>query len=102
MVYGFSPIIPAYPATGTSWAAQVPSRDYSIFGVKGNTKVLGIRTVKVPAGTFKALAVRSTLTQQGFAFGSGVRTSYFAPNKGLVKLVFAHRDGSTSVVQLLR
>jgi hypothetical protein len=46
--------------------------------------------------------VRSTLAQQGFPFGSGVRTSYFAPGKGLVKLVFAHRDGSTSVVQLLR
>jgi hypothetical protein len=102
MVYGFSPILPAYPAGGQTWASKVPSRDYSVFGVRGTTKVLGLRTVKVPAGRFQALAVRSTLAQQGFPFGSGVRTSYFAPGKGLVKLVFAHRDGSTSVVQLLR
>jgi hypothetical protein len=102
MVYGFGPILPASPAGGMSWAGKAPSRDYSIFGVKGSTRIIGIRTVKVPAGTFKALAVRSTLDQQGFRFGSGVRTSYFAANKGLVKLVFAHRDGSTSVVQLLR
>jgi hypothetical protein len=102
MTYGFSPILSAYPKVGETWAARVPSRDYSIFGVKGSTKVLGLRSVKVPAGRFRALAVRSTLTQQGFPFGSGVRTSYFAPGKGLVKLVFAHRDGSTSVVVLVR
>jgi hypothetical protein len=102
MVYGFSPILTAYPQAGQTWASKVPSRDYSIFGVKGSTKVLGLRSVKVPAGRFSALAVRSTLAQQGFPFGSGVRTSYFAPGKGLVKLVFAHRDGSTSVVELVK
>ena len=53
------------------------------------------------AGTFEALVLRSTLTQPGFPFGSGTRTSYFAPGKGLVKLVFRHGDG-TSEVQLLR
>ena len=102
MTYGFGPVLPAYPAAGQTWASKVPSRDYSIFGVKGTTKILGVRAVKVPAGRYRALAVRSTFTQQGFPFGSGVRTSYFAPGKGLVKLVFAHRDGSTSVVALLR
>lgn len=78
----------------------MPSRDYSIFGVTGFSKVLGIRTVKVPAGTFRALVVESRLAQKGFKFGSGVRTSYFAPDKGLVKLVFTHGDRSVSTVEL--
>lgn len=102
LVYGFNPILPAYPATGSGWVARVPSRDYSLFGVRGSTKILGFRSVKVPAGRFRALAVRSKLTQKGFPFGSGTRTAYFAPNRGLVKLVFAHGDGSVSTVQLTR
>lgn len=102
MVFGFSPVLPAYPAAGQTWKAKVPSRDYSVFGVRGTSKVLGLRRVKVPAGRFKALAVRSTIIQAGFPFGSGTRTSYFAPDKGLVKLVFRHRDGSTSLVERLR
>jgi hypothetical protein len=65
--------------------------------------VLGTQKVKVPAGTFaKALVVRTTLSQKGFPYGSGTRTCWFAPNKGLVKLVFKHADGSVSTVQLLR
>jgi hypothetical protein len=43
--------------------------------------------------------VRSNLRQRGFPFGSGTRTSWFAPGEGLVKLVFRHRDGSVSTVQ---
>jgi hypothetical protein len=31
-----------------------------------------------------------------------VRTMWFAPGRGLVKLVFKHRDGSTSLVQLIK
>jgi hypothetical protein len=42
------------------------------------------------------------LTQRGIPFGSGRRTMWFAPDRGLVKLTFAHRDGSTSVVELIR
>ena len=61
---------------------------------RARAKILGVQTVKVPAGTFQALAVRTTLTQPGFQFGSGTRTSWFAPGKGLVKLVFRHGDGS--------
>jgi hypothetical protein len=57
--------------------------------------------VRVPAGRFRAVAVRSTLRQEGFRFGSGTRTSWFAPGKGLVKLVFRHRDGSVSTVERL-
>jgi hypothetical protein len=42
--------------------------------------------------------VKSTLKQAGYPWGSGVRTSWFAPGKGLVKLVFKHGDGSVSEV----
>jgi hypothetical protein len=97
-----NPILPAYPQAGDSWTIASPSRDFSIFGVTGRSTVLGMRTVKVPAGRFSALAVRSTLTQRGFKYGSGTRTSYFAAGKGLVKLVFRHADGSTSTVELLK
>jgi hypothetical protein len=102
MNFGFNPILSAYPTAGQSWSATKPSRDFTVYGVTGTTKVLGVRSVKVPAGTFQALVVQSTLTQPGFPFGSGLRTCWFAPGKGLVKLVFAHRDRSTSVVELLK
>jgi hypothetical protein len=102
MIYGFNPVFSEYPAAGEKWSAAKPSRDYSVFGVTGTSTVLGIRTVKVPAGTFKALAIRTTLKQAGFPFGSGTRTSYFADGKGLVKLVFQHGDRSTSTVVLLK
>jgi hypothetical protein len=92
----------AYGKPGESWSAIKPSRDYSVFGVTGTTTVLGLQTVTVPAGKYKALAVRSTLSQLGFPFGSGTRTSYFADGVGLVKLVFRHGDGSTSTVELLK
>jgi hypothetical protein len=42
------------------------------------------------------------MTQKGFPFGCGRRDSWFAPGKGLVKLVFHHRDGSVSTVERLR
>jgi hypothetical protein len=64
--------------------------------------VLGLQTVHVPAGTFRALAVRSVLSQRGHRFGSGVRTTWFAPGRGLVRLRFRHADGSVSEVELLR
>jgi len=56
----------------------------------------------VPAGTFEALVVRSTLAQEGFRYGSGTRTMWFAPGKGLVKLLFVHSDKSVSTVELLK
>jgi hypothetical protein len=101
MLYGFNPIIPAYAVPGTVWGSKVPSRDFSVFGVTGSTKVLGMRRVKVGKRTYNALAVESKLTQKGFRFGSGTRMSYFVADKGLVKLVFRHGDGSVSTVQLL-
>ena len=103
MTYGFNPLLPAYPAAGASWQGGPDGgRDYSIYGVTGKATVLGVRTVKVPAGTFDALVVRATLRQPGFPFGSGTRTSWFAPKRGLVRLEFRHADGSVSVVELLR
>ena len=101
MLYGFNPILPAYAVPGTTWRSKVPSRDFSVFGVTGSTKILGLRSVKVGKRTYRALAVESKLTQRGFAFGSGTRTSYFVADKGLVKLVFRHGDRSVSTVQLL-
>jgi hypothetical protein len=101
MLYGFNPILPAYAIPGTLWGSKVPSRDFSVFGVTGSTKVLGLRTVKVGKKTYSALAVESKLMQKGFKFGSGTRMSYFVADKGLVKLVFRHGDGSVSTVQLL-
>ena len=101
MVYGYNPVLPGYPQAGASWGSGNPA-DFQTFGVTGRTKIIGIRKVHVPAGTFSALEVRSTLTQRGFPFGSGVRTCWFAAGRGLVKLVFKHRDGSVSVVQLMK
>jgi hypothetical protein len=101
VTFGFNPLLPAYPIVGSTWKSG-NLRDLQIFGVTGTTTVVGVRTVTVPAGTFKALELRSTLTQVGYRFGSGVRTMWFAPARGLVKLVFQHRDGSTSVISLIR
>ncbi len=64
--------------------------------------MIGVQKVTVPAGTFQALVVRTKLVQAGFPYGSGTRTSWFAPGKGLVKLVFSHGDGSVSTVELTK
>jgi hypothetical protein len=101
MTYGFNPLLPAYPQIGSVWRSGDPV-DTAAFGVVGTTQIIGIRTVRVPAGTFQALMLRSVLTQRGYRFGSGTRTMWFAPGHGLVKLVFAHRDGSVSTVQLTK
>lgn len=101
MLYGFNPVIPAYPQAGDSWHSG-NRIDLSVYGVTGSTKVVGVRTVRVPAGRFSALELKSSLTQKGSRFGSGVRTVWLAPNRGLVKLVFKHRDGSVSTVQLIK
>lgn len=101
MIYGFNPVLPAYGTPGTVWRSG-SAYDFKQWGVTGSTSVLGVRRVHVPAGTFQALELRSTLSQPGHAYGSGVRLMWFAPGRGLVKLVFYHRDRSTSVVQLIK
>jgi hypothetical protein len=100
MDFGVNPIFDAYPQSGDTWAQG--ARDFEYYGVNGQTRVLGVQSVKVPAGTFQALEVVSTLTQPGFPFGSGRRISWFAAGKGLVKLEFRHDDGSVSTVVLLK
>lgn len=45
---------------------------------------------------------QGTLSQKGFPFGTGRREAWFAAGKGLIKLVFSHRDGSVSTVERLR
>ena len=102
MTFGFNPVLPAYPTAGASWTSDAGSRDFAVYGVNGTTRVVGVQKVTVPAGTFQALVVSSALTQPGFPFGSGTRTMWFAPDKGLVKLVFRHADRSVSTVELLR
>jgi hypothetical protein len=101
LTYGFNPVIPAYPQAGDSWHSGNPS-DLRVFGVTGSTQVVGVRPVRVPAGRFEALELRSRLTQKGSRFGSGERTVWLAPGRGLVKLVFQHRDGSVSTVELIK
>jgi hypothetical protein len=101
MTYGFNPLIPAYPQAGSNWHSG-NVRDFQVYGVTGSTTVLGVQNVRVPAGRFTALLVRSVLTQRGSRFGSGLRMMWLAPGRGLVKLVFRHRDGSVSLVQLVR
>jgi len=102
VAFGFNAVLPAYAQRGQTWRAQRDGRDCKIFGVLGRSTVVGTRTVKTPLGRIRAVEVESTLRQKGFPFGSGRRTMYFAPNRGLVKLVFRHRDGSMSTVQRLR
>ena len=102
MNFGVNQILTAYPAAGQSWSVGKNSAAFKTYGVTATTRVLGVQKVTVPSGTYRALAVRTTLQQPGFPFGSGTRTCWFAPGKGLVKLVFEHDDGSTSTVVLLR
>ena len=102
MTFGFNPVLPAYGTAGVSWSSDSDSRDFAVYGVTGTTRVVGVQKVTVPAGTYQALVVSSSLRQAGFAWGSGTRTMWFAPDKGLVKLVFRHADGSVSTVDRLR
>jgi hypothetical protein len=102
MTFGFNPVLPAYGTVGASWSSDAGSRDFSVYGVTGTTRVVGVQKVTVPAGTYQALVVSSSLRQAGFAWGSGTRTMWFAPDEGLVKLVFRHADGSVSTVDRVR
>ncbi|HEY3543129.1 MAG TPA: hypothetical protein VGK79_11370 [Gaiellaceae bacterium] len=102
MTFGFNPVMPAYPTAGATWSADPSGRDFAVYGVTGSSRVVGIQKVTVPAGTFDALVIASSLRQAGFPFGSGTRTMWFAAGKGLVKLLFRHGDRSVSVVELLK
>jgi len=100
MVFGYNPILPVPAAKGVIWRSSREGRDWRLFGVTGVSRVVDTdRRVRTPAGLFRTTVVRSRLTQHGYRFGSGRRTSWFAAGRGLVKLVFRHRDGSRSIVQ---
>ena len=98
MIHGFNPVISAYPVKKDTWESEAGGADRRIYGVQGKSTALGFQRVSTPAGAYTAFAVRSTLKQPGFPFGSGTRTMWFAPGVGLVKLVFHHGDGSVSTV----
>jgi hypothetical protein len=102
MDFGLNPILTAYPAAGQTWSSSRSSSEFKQYGVTGTTRVLGVQSISVPAGRFHALAVQSRLARRGTPFASGTRTCWFAPGKGLVKLVWHHGDGTTSTVVLLR
>jgi hypothetical protein len=102
MSFGFNPIFTGYPDDGQSWKQTGTGRDFSIYGVTGTTTIQGRDKVTVAAGTYNALKVKTVMKQDGFPFGSGTRTAWFAPDIGLVKLVFEHGDGSTSNVELTK
>jgi hypothetical protein len=102
MSYGFNPVLPAYAVRGQTWRSSRDTPDWSTFGAVGVSRVLGQRTVRTPAGRFRAIAVRTTLRQPGRRFGTGTRTSWFAAGRGLVKLLFRHDDGSVSTVERIR
>ena len=53
-------ILPAYRPPEQA-GCQSPTREFSVFGVTGSATVVGIQRVKVPAGTFTALVLCSTL-----------------------------------------
>ena len=59
MTYGFNPVLPAYPTPGTTWSSDPRSRDFAVYGVTGTSKILGVQTVKVPAGTFRRSSSRA-------------------------------------------
>jgi len=100
MAFGFNPIVPVPAKKGVLWRSSREGRDWKLFGVTGVARVIATnRRVRTPAGLFRATVVRSKLTQHGYRFGSGRRTTWFAAGRGLVKLVFRHRDGSRSIVE---
>lgn len=102
MSYGFGQILPAYPSKRDVWRARPGNQAFSVYGVRGSSKVLGIRRLRVPAGRFRALEVRSVIKRRHSRFASGLRYMWFAPNVGLVKLVYHHANGSVSRVVLLK
>jgi hypothetical protein len=103
MIFGYNPIVPVPAAKGTLWRSAREGRDWDLYGVTGSSRVVATkRKVSTPAGTFRTTVIRSRLTQHGYRFGSGTRTTYLAAGRGLVKLVFRHRDGSRSVVERVR
>lgn len=64
----------------------------------GTTTVIGYDLITVPAGTFYALHTQTQVTTDGHATRSGTKDMWFVNNVGMVKLVFAHDDGTITTV----
>ena len=97
MTYGFNPVLPGDDGSRRAGRSSRTSRDGRVYGVTGDGLIGVARSGRPPGGI--ARGVSADVRQRGFKFGSGSRTSWFAPGVGLVKLVFRHADGSTSTVQ---
>lgn len=102
LTFGFNPILVNDAAAGETWRSSRQGRDWTIFGVTGTSTVLAPRTLHTRLGDLGVLGIRSKLSQSGYPYGSGTRTSWFAPDVGLVRLVFRHGDGSVSTVERIK
>ena len=58
MMFGFNPVLPAYPVAGRRRGGRNRGRDFPVLRRQRQSQIVGVQTVKVPAGTFKALVVR--------------------------------------------
>lgn len=56
-------------------------------------------TISVPAGTFETIHIHSTIQASSNTI-TGVRDMWFANHVGLVKLIYAHGDGSITTIEL--
>ena len=86
MTYGFGPVLPAYPTAGTTWSSESPSRDFSVYGVTAARRRSSASAGEGPGGDVRRARHPQHAQAAGFPFGSGTRTMWFAPGKGLVKL----------------
>ena len=91
-----------YPTVGDHVVDEAPSDDYRTFAVDGHDAVVEMQTVHVPAGTFRALVVTLDAAQTGLPVRQRHTHLLVRAGSGLVKLVFAHRDGSVSTVVRLK
>ena len=83
MVFGYNPILPVPAEKGALWRSAREGRDWRLFGVTGVSRVIGTnRRVRTPAGLFRTTVVRSRLTQRGYRFGSGTRTTLVRGGQG--------------------
>ena len=89
-----------------------PGSTWSQAGDKGastETAIEGYETMTVKAGTFGRCAKHVTIikgaqagSDKANAFANGVRTLWFAPGVGLVKMVYEPENGKTTHAELLR
>lgn len=62
------------------------------------TTVVGEAEMVVPAGTYQTICIETEVTSND-SFVGGTRRIWLAENVGLVKMVYLHNDGSTTMVK---